>query len=142
MLNETGKSYGTKGGVATMKTADKSFSSKAMKVLLSIALVIGLAPAISPAKAYAADVTAGTITIDGVAVDAKADKTDGNGFTYSKAGIITLTGVTIGAISISADVDQSITIKADASNTSKIVATDAPAITNLSAKGLVLDATA
>ncbi|MEG0776339.1 MAG: cell wall-binding repeat-containing protein [Raoultibacter sp.] len=53
MLNETGKSYGTKGGVATMKTADKSFSSKAMKVLLSIALVIGLAPAISPAKAYA-----------------------------------------------------------------------------------------
>ncbi|MEG0027327.1 MAG: hypothetical protein RR753_04010, partial [Raoultibacter sp.] len=40
-----------------MKTADKSFSSKAMKVLLSIALVIGLAPAISPAKAYAAGVT-------------------------------------------------------------------------------------
>ncbi|MEG2211171.1 MAG: hypothetical protein RRX88_01680, partial [Raoultibacter sp.] len=47
-----------------MKTADKSFSSKAMKVLLSIALVIGLAPAISPAKAYAAGVTTAVTAAD------------------------------------------------------------------------------
>ncbi|MEG1098129.1 MAG: hypothetical protein RSD80_04790, partial [Raoultibacter sp.] len=74
MLNETGKSYGTKGGVATMKTADKSFSSKAMKVLLSIALVIGLAPAISPAKAYAAakDITFSYVDTAGITQPVKA----------------------------------------------------------------------
>ncbi|MEG2006144.1 MAG: hypothetical protein RR186_01695, partial [Raoultibacter sp.] len=135
MLNESGKSYGTKGGVATMKTADKSFSSKAMKVLLSIALVIGLAPAISPAKAYAAGVAG--LTIGGVAVDGGG----GSGYTWDNtAHKLTLTGGTVGPIVATTAYTNPLTIKV--AGDTKITAVDAPAIDMQVAGALTIDTTA
>ncbi|MEF9841431.1 MAG: hypothetical protein RR773_02575, partial [Raoultibacter sp.] len=116
-----------------MKTADKSFSSKAMKVLLSIALVIGLAPAISPAKAYAAGVTG--LTIGGVAVD------DGGGAGYTwTANELTLTGGTVGPIVATAAYTGALTIKV--TGDTKITAVDAPAIDMQVADALTIDTTA
>ncbi|MEG0096722.1 MAG: hypothetical protein RR671_04490, partial [Raoultibacter sp.] len=126
MLNETGKSYGTKGGVATMKTADKSFSSKAMKVLLSIALVIGLAPAISPAKAYAAD-QATHVTIDGGTTE---DAVTAGKISYSTSGTDAVLTVKapVKTIAVAAEHTNSLTIKAE-SATGTIGGTSAAALT-------------
>ncbi|MEG2211136.1 MAG: hypothetical protein RRX88_01500, partial [Raoultibacter sp.] len=114
MLNESGKSYGTKGGVATMKTADKSFSSKAMKVLLSIALVIGLAPAISPAKAYAAAGTGNaSVTVGGTETQLTASTAvTGTGWSWDNAKkVLTING-TVDSVDVASDFASDITIKA------------------------------